>query len=57
MLNIWPLIYKIMFNSNESKLSFKTFKGKIEETCDKDSIVDAKKSNETYGLADWELGN
>ena len=57
MLNIWPLIYKIMFNSNESKLSIKTFKGKIEETCDKDSIVDAKKSNETYGLADWELGN
>ena len=51
-----------MFNTNESKLSsLKTFKNKVEESCDKDSgtlaDVNDKKSNETYGLADWELGN
>ena len=50
-----------MFNTNESKLSsLKTFNNKIEESCDKDGTLgddNAKKSNETYGLADWELGN
>ena len=50
-----------MFNTNESKLSsLKTFKNKVEESCDKDNTladVNVKKTNETYGLADWELGN